>query len=245
MSGSELSKPHPIVLACGIARFDAIRERFAEWLRLLNIELPDSGHSFKGIKSHLTENGFEVHHTLVSFAADLETRATELGDQITGILDANAATKVHIIAHSMGGLDARTLIVREPDWAERIASLTTIGTPHWGTPVADRLLEKGLGEWIESLETVIDISGSRDLGTEARREFNAAHEAAEADNQVIYQAVWSKTKEVFRPLRKAAELMPDCDNDGLVPSSSQRWTEELISSTKSKRIVQIELYSAD
>jgi hypothetical protein len=49
---------------------------------------------------------------------------------------------VHIIAHSMGGLDSRTIIgnnllgLAEPG---RIASLTTLSTPHRGSPVADLL----------------------------------------------------------------------------------------------------------
>jgi triacylglycerol lipase len=43
---------------------------------------------------------------------------------------------VHLIAHSMGGLEARLAIHRYGYGAE-VLSLTTIGTPHRGTPVAD------------------------------------------------------------------------------------------------------------
>ena len=42
--------------------------------------------------------------------------------------------KVHVVAHSMGGLDARSLIA---GGATNIASLTTLGTPFRGTLVAD------------------------------------------------------------------------------------------------------------
>ena len=48
---------------------------------------------------------------------------------------------MHLIAHSMGGLDARHMIVRE-GMAERVASLTTVGTPHNGTPVAVKKLHR-------------------------------------------------------------------------------------------------------
>ncbi len=41
-------------------------------------------------------------------------------------------TRVHIIAHSMGGLDARWVIA-EGSLTDRIDSLTTIATPHQGT----------------------------------------------------------------------------------------------------------------
>jgi triacylglycerol lipase len=240
MTGEMITTKRPIVLACGIARFDAMRERFATLLRFLDIELPDSGHSFRGIRSHLNRHGFDVHHTQVSFAADLATRATELGQQVQTILEQTGADKCHIFAHSMGGLDARQMIVRSAELAPRIASLTTIGAPHLGTPVADRLLEKGLSEWLETLKTVIDLKGLRDLGTQACEEFNRAHEASEAANPVVYQVVWSQASEVFRPLRSAARLLSEVENDGLVPVASQRWTTELNGPDASKKIRQIE-----
>jgi triacylglycerol lipase len=49
---------------------------------------------------------------------------------------------VHIIAHSMGGLDSRFLIGNDLlglASSGRIASLTTLSTPHRGSPVADLL----------------------------------------------------------------------------------------------------------
>ena len=48
---------------------------------------------------------------------------------------------VHLIAHSMGGLDSRYLISRL-DMASRVLSLTTIGTPHRGSPFADWSVSK-------------------------------------------------------------------------------------------------------
>ena len=49
----------------------------------------------------------------------------------------------HLIAHSMGGLDSRFLIAhlqRESD--NRILSLTTISSPHHGSPLADLIVEQ-------------------------------------------------------------------------------------------------------
>ena len=42
--------------------------------------------------------------------------------------------RVNLIAHSQGGLDSRYLI-STLGWAERVASLTTIATPHHGIPL--------------------------------------------------------------------------------------------------------------
>lgn len=47
--------------------------------------------------------------------------------------------KVHLVAHSMGGLDARCYISSSLNGHRRVASLTTLGTPHWGTPAAEWL----------------------------------------------------------------------------------------------------------
>lgn len=45
-------------------------------------------------------------------------------------------TRVHIVAHSMGGLDGRWVIA-EGGLADRIDSLTTIATPHRGTSLGN------------------------------------------------------------------------------------------------------------
>ncbi|MCH9686010.1 MAG: alpha/beta fold hydrolase, partial [Deltaproteobacteria bacterium] len=52
-------------------------------------------------------------------------------------IDCAAATghaRVNIIGHSQGGLDARVVASVAPDL---VASVTTIATPHYGTPIAD------------------------------------------------------------------------------------------------------------
>jgi triacylglycerol lipase len=49
--------------------------------------------------------------------------------------------KVHLITHSMGGLDARYMISRL-GMADGVASLTTLGTPHLGSPFADWAIKR-------------------------------------------------------------------------------------------------------
>lgn len=44
--------------------------------------------------------------------------------------------RVHLIGHSLGGIDARFLAAHlDPN--RRVASVTTVASPHWGTPLAD------------------------------------------------------------------------------------------------------------
>jgi pimeloyl-ACP methyl ester carboxylesterase len=71
--------------------------------------------------------------------------------------------KVHVIAHSMGGLDARWLIA---GGATNIASLTTLGTPFRGTLAADvaanpaTLLQINQGQLLSAIGSyAIDLSG--------------------------------------------------------------------------------------
>lgn len=72
--------------------------------------------------------------------ADVKTRAARLASEINAAFPAGP---IHIVAHSMAGLDARYLLCQnlcglaDPG---RVASLSTISTPHWGSPIADLLV---------------------------------------------------------------------------------------------------------
>lgn len=65
-----------------------------------------------------------------------ENSALALKPNIEQVLSETGSTKVNIIAHSKGGLEARYLISKL-DMAEKVASLTTVCTPHHGSAVAD------------------------------------------------------------------------------------------------------------
>src|SRR4051794_37761435 len=93
---------------------------------------------FRGLRDHFAGR----HATLFPFVPPMgtaEERALVLADAIAG---AYPEGEIHIIAHSMGGLDSRILIARNIHALSapgRIASLTTLSTPHRGSPVADLL----------------------------------------------------------------------------------------------------------
>ena len=64
-------------------------------------------------------------------------RANQLAEQIEAAFPSG---RIDIIAHSMGGLDARYLLSNNPRGVgARIATLSTIATQHRGSPVADLL----------------------------------------------------------------------------------------------------------
>ena len=95
---------------------------------------------FRNIKGYLQKKipDLKVFITEVAPNDLVKDRAQQLWDQIEKI-----GEKVHIIGHSLGGLDSRYLISPQGlNKSERVISLTTISSPHWGSPVADFIIDK-------------------------------------------------------------------------------------------------------
>lgn len=109
---------YPIVLAHGLMGFDE--------LRLAGSLLPGVQY-WRGITHAMTANGIQIITAQVPATGSIEERAFKLGQDIASKADGKS---VNIIAHSMGGLDARYMISRlQPDNVE-VRSLTTVATPH-------------------------------------------------------------------------------------------------------------------
>jgi len=235
----------PIVLVHGIARFDILTVRLKKKLNLPDTGLSDQFEYFKGIKNQLGSHGFTVFHPNQSFGASVELRATQLRDHVNEVIQQTNSGRVHIIAHSMGGLDARHMIV-DLGMADKVETLTTIGTPHHGSPVADRLVSSFASSFLlDILDHVLDVDGLKDLTSAACEAFNHRAEDSEARNPVRYQtfSAFESLNDVFAPLIPAWLIVRDQEgqNDGLVSVRSQQWARELIASDGSRNpIVQHE-----
>src|SRR5260370_4035144 len=88
---------------------------------------------FSSARSSLEALGAKVYVTEVSPKGSLRERSNQLALEIRSFVPSG---KVHVIAHSMGGLDARYLISHSSG-SGMIATLTTLGTPFGGTLAAD------------------------------------------------------------------------------------------------------------
>ncbi|HVW27021.1 MAG TPA: hypothetical protein VHC69_16765 [Polyangiaceae bacterium] len=215
-----LKKPaptrHPIVLAHGYLGFASLGVHRAR------------REYFVGVRNRLEALGYTVHLARLSPAASISVRAAQLARQI----EALRSERVNIIAHSMGGLDARYAITHLGLHA-RVASLTTIGTPHRGTPIADTSA-MFIGDW-PKFRRMLDkmganVDGLYDLTTLRMEEFNRLVTDAAG---VVYSSVIGAIRRVGKPVNPL--LLPGYsyllrtagENDGVVPVESQKWGEVL------------------
>jgi triacylglycerol lipase len=125
-SPGKLGPPYPIVLAHGFFGFeDFAGAGFLSY--------------FYGVKDHLAQQGeLDIHTPAVDPFNSSDYRADQLIAKIEAILAETGHEKVTLIGHSQGGLDARAVAYKRPDL---VASVVTVATPHYGSPVADVVLK--------------------------------------------------------------------------------------------------------
>lgn len=208
---------------------------------------------FNGVKEHLTAKfpGLRILAAQVPTAGTIEARGTALGDQILRALQPGGGLHpgepIHVIAHSMGGLDARFLL--SPDnpanMADRISSLTTISTPHKGSPIADLVVTLGDPLDIGNEENLlaqalraglahagVEVGGLRNLTTDGVRRFNERFRDHDGTKKFSVAGVGRGKKvlgislDTCAALRLPYRIVKDKtgeDNDGLVSLGSATW----------------------
>jgi triacylglycerol lipase len=116
-----LGPPYPILLAHGFFGFE----------HLAGLEFVPYWY---GVPEHLEALGHTVCVGEVDPFNDSTDRGEQLLEQAIACAAATGHAKVDILGHSQGGLDARVVAHLAP---ELVASVTTVATPHYGTPIAD------------------------------------------------------------------------------------------------------------
>ena len=196
---------------------------FGDLLPGLLSSLP-SVHYFNAVADHLRDHGHTVLEPQVDPIGSIQNRGTQLAEKI--LKQTNPADKVHILAHSMGGLDSRFAITNRDDLAERIATLVTIGTPHRGSPVADAVIQRS-GPIFDQIPAVLKLKlessagAIQDLTTTSCAQFddrtpdrpsvryiNVAGDASRGNELLLFQ------------LAAAISNMTGEINDGMVTKSS-------------------------
>ena len=173
---------------------------------------------FYQVKSHLTRSGYSVFTPTVQPIASSALRVKTLKQKIDDIFQKTGARKLNLIAHSQGGVDGRLLIASHK-YGDRIASLTTISTPHRGVPVPNLLIQP-----------------SKELGEANMKKYNQTYPN---DKRVAYFS-WAgvscnlldtkcrkkhnnEVVDVFLIASYTTLKALRGDNDGVVPVSSAKW----------------------
>jgi len=90
---------------------------------------------------HLRSRGCLAFAPNVAPYDTVRARAKMWEHRLEHVLKESGADALTLVAHSMGGLDARYLI-SEMGWHEHVAGLVTISTPHRGTSAATFVLKQ-------------------------------------------------------------------------------------------------------
>ncbi len=145
---------NPIMLVQGILAFDSIAG-IDYWY---------------GIAGELESEGATVYTAHISAINNSETRGEQLIAELENIRATDTSIeKFNLIAHSQGGLTSRYVMSVRPDL---VASVTTMGSPHQGSPIADVLNGQIDGGIINSLASVIGslidgLSGDDTTGSDS------------------------------------------------------------------------------
>ncbi len=128
-----------------------------------------------------------------------QVRGAALAETIEDVLRRSGAAKVNILAHSMGGLDSRVAIT-DHELGDKVASLTTISSPHKGSKLGDLGVELFRNGNHDALNAFASFIGARfsdvatdshlydafvSLSTASADEFNRTHPN---DPRVHYQS---------------------------------------------------------
>ena len=146
--------------------------------------------------------------------------------------------EIHIIAHSMGGLDSRFLLSNNLlGLADRVVSLSTLSTPHRGSPVADLVLGLIPGIDARPVRAVLDRLSS--IGSGALDDLTAT--AAVAFNQenrdlphVRYLSYFGcghislALLATYEFIKSRGRTDDEKTNDGVVSLTSAKWPIDLV-----------------
>ncbi len=194
---------------------------------------------FSGLERHIRETS--AHKAIfppVKAMASSDQRARALAEQIRASFPDGP---VHIIAHSMGGLDSRILIGNDYQGLGqpgRIVSLTTLSTPHRGSPVADLLAGSESDDlrrrWADKLNLAIGLLGIDtgalvDLTTDRASKMP---DVASTHPHIRIRSYWAcgrdrtpPTAALLLPTHEYIKRVKQKDSDGLVTLDSAKYGE--------------------
>lgn len=187
----------------------------------------------------LESHGAELYYGLQDSWASVEQNAKTIVERIDEILQQTGKTKVNIIAHSKGGLEAR-VVASSLGYGAKIASITTIATPHRGSKTIDYLFRFPRGIFNIAAFAVnnwIKIVGDKkpdflkvceDFTTQKMAQFNQHNPDFPG---IFYQSYACVMRHPFSDINLSTAnfivKLIEGPNDGLVTVESASWGENV------------------
>jgi triacylglycerol lipase len=156
--------------------------------------IADNRSVFTVLRRSLRRRGLGEVHTLnySPFTSDVRTAAAALGRAVESLCGRTGYDRVHVIAHSLGGVIARYYVQRLGGDA-RVHTLVTLGAPHAGTRAARAVPLRLCRQLSPGSELMAELAGPAP-GCRTR-----------------FVAVWSDLDQVIRPPANARLEHPDLD----------------------------------
>ncbi|MBS0619440.1 MAG: lipase [Spirochaetes bacterium] len=172
-------------------------------------------------------------------------RGQELKTKIQQFMASGGFSKVHIIGHSQGGLDSRYMI-SNLGMASSVATLTSLSTPHYGSPIADIVLGV-VPSWLMPYASAAINGLVKIVWGGTAQNLNASLSSLTTTNSAAFNSTTPNTAGVKYYSYGSKVTFPDLiqhplmglivpitaiggaakgqgmDNDGLVPLSSAKW----------------------
>jgi len=169
---------------------------------------------FQGVRQLYEKIGLRVVVPALPSTGSIEQRTHALAEQLE-----SESGPLHLLAHSMGGLDARSWI-STMNGSVKTRSLTTLSTPHRGSPAADYVCR--------TYSPFRLFPGTRNLTTEAIKQFNRN---TPDHPKVIYRSYSANRPVAQQPwiVRRYGRIIQqyEGDNDSQVSVSSAIWGEHV------------------
>lgn len=188
------------------------------------------------ISSALEKRGYNVLLSGQDSNGSIKSNAEQIASRFESLLKKYDAEKVNIIAHSKGGLEARYL-ASSLGYADKIASITTLATPHNGSETVDALMKfpqpiikagcKITDLWFKILgDKAPDTYGAiRSFLTSEAALFNEHNPDIESVYYQSYAFVMENARsDMLMWFPNLVVNHFEGENDGLLPPKSVKWT---------------------
>ena len=189
------------------------------------------------IPKELEKMGCRIYFGGQDSNGSIETNAAIIAEKIEEIINEEKTERVNIIAHSKGGLDARYAI-SSLGMGDKVASLTTLSTPHLGSVTMDKLMKipsfimktgcffadlwfRLLGDKKPATHKVLES-----FTTERAKRFNCENPDRDDIYYQSYAFVMKKaTSDMFMFFTSLFVSVVEGENDGLLTPDAVKWGE--------------------